>query len=101
MYKLHTCRGIKSPPQSINCDIIPNLQPLKDWHLAVIVLIFVIVDLIILITVTAINRVRYTARTIVDPENPTIVNVRTILVDTLCKYAFRLLAVAVHAIRMV
>ena len=61
------------------CDIIPNLQFFQDWHLALIVLIFVIVDLIILITVTAIDGVRYTVRTLLDPETPAIVDVSSIL----------------------
>jgi len=56
--------------------------------LAVIVLIFVVVDFIILITVTAIDGVRYIAKNIRDPENPAFVNVSLILVDTLCNSAF-------------
>ena len=68
--------------------LIPNLQLLKDWHLAVIVLIFVIVDLIILITVTAVDGVHYTVRTIHDAEHPTSVNVSWKLVDTPYNCAF-------------
>lgn len=58
--------------------------------MAVIVLMFVMVDLIILIIVTAIDVVRYTVRTIRDAENPAIVNVSSILVDTLLNSAFML-----------
>lgn len=77
---------------------IPNLQLLKDWHLAIIVLIFVMVDLIILTTVTAIEDVHYTAKTIHDAENPTIVNVSVILVDTLCIHVLVVVVLSTHVI---
>ena len=74
------------------------MQLLKDWHLAIIVLIFVMVDLIILTTVTAIEDVHYTAKTIHDAENPTIVNVSSILVDTLCIHILVVVALSVHMV---
>jgi len=45
-------------------------QFLKDWHLMITVLIFVILDVIILTTVTAIDSSRYTVMSVRDRENP-------------------------------
>lgn len=52
-----------------------SLQLLKDWHLMVIVLILVMVDLIILTTVTAVESSRYTVISVRDRENAPSVNV--------------------------
>ena len=54
-----------------------HLQFLKDWHLMLMVLCFLVVDLIMLTAVTAINGARYVVRTIPDKEHlETTVNVR-------------------------
>ena len=52
-----------------------SLQLLKDWHLMVIVLILVMVDLIVLTTVTAVESSRYTVISVRDRENAPSVNV--------------------------
>ena len=52
-----------------------HMQFLKDWHLMIVVLIFVIVDIIILTTVTAVDNARYTFLSVQDRENPPSVNV--------------------------
>ena len=52
-----------------------SLQLLKDWHLMLIVLILVMVDLIILTTVTAVDTARYTVMSVQDGKNAPSVNV--------------------------
>ena len=53
-----------------------SLQLLKDWHLMLIVLIMVMVDLIIISTVTDVDTARYTVINVRDGENAPSVNVR-------------------------
>ena len=47
-----------------------SLQFMKDWHLVAILLVFVMVDVIILVVVTAVGNARLTVTTIRDKEYP-------------------------------
>ena len=52
-----------------------SLQLLKDWYLMLIVLILVMVDLLVLSTVTAVDSACYTVINVQDRENDRSVNV--------------------------
>lgn len=45
------------------------MQLIKDWHLMLVILLFIVVDVIMLGTVTAIDGSRYTAKVIPHKEN--------------------------------
>ena len=53
-----------------------HAQVLKDWHLFVIVMIFVLVDVIILTVVSSLDGARFELRRAVDKEFPSRMNVR-------------------------
>lgn len=43
---------------------------MRDWHLIAVVFIFVMVDVIMLVIITAIGNARFTVATIPDAEHP-------------------------------
>ena len=43
---------------------------MKDWHLVVILFVFITIDVIILVTVTAIADDRFSVTTVPDKEHP-------------------------------
>ena len=47
-----------------------SLQFMKDWHLVAILFVFVMLEVIILVVVTAIGNARFTVTTIRDKEYP-------------------------------
>ena len=51
------------------------MQILKDWHLAMYVLLLVIIDLVMLIAVTAVPAARSIGKLVPDQENPPSTNV--------------------------
>lgn len=53
-----------------------HTQVLKDWHLFLIVMAFVLIDVIILTIVGALGSARFHLETCEDREFPTTVNVR-------------------------
>ena len=59
-------------------DVCLPSQPLKDWHLLLIVMGFVLVDLIVLVTVSFVNTARLVPVREPDVEHPDTVNVGTV-----------------------
>jgi len=59
-----------------SASLYGHAQVLKDWHLFVIVMIFVFVDVIILTVVSSLDGARFELRRAVDKEFPSRMNVR-------------------------
>ena len=61
---------------TLSAFLYGHAQVLKDWHLFVIVMIFVFVDVIILTVVSSLDGARFELRRAVDKEFPSRMNVR-------------------------
>ena len=61
---------------TLSASLYGHAQVLKDWHLFVIVMIFVFVDVIILTVVSSMDGVRFGLRRAEDREFPSRMNVR-------------------------
>lgn len=82
---VNTCKALDSslapfaggqapPPLSLQTLVFP-LQPLKDIHLVLFVLVFLLVDVVILVICTSLDTVRLTADLVPDREHDSALDV--------------------------
>ena len=73
LYGIRLCNSVVHTSSSPSPHT--HTQPLKDWHLLLIVLVFVLVDVIILTPVSILESSRLAPRRVPDVEHPPSVNV--------------------------